>query len=114
MQLQIHIENAIEHGLRNRMASSFVELDITQMQDGIVFSITDDGGGRNKAKKLISKGTESGTKMLSNLHLIFNSNSKNSMPVTTEYEDDIFSDSSGLNYGTRVKIKIPKNYIYGI
>lgn len=111
MQLQIHIENAIEHGLRNRKQSSFVKLSIEENANEINFKIEDDGGGRNYAKKIKSTGTQRGSQMLRELHEIFNEVNKNK--ISTVYDDDIYQ-SEGLNFGTRVTITIPKNYKYQI
>ena len=36
MQLQIHVENAIEHGLRNRKKSSYVKLSINETEKEII------------------------------------------------------------------------------
>lgn len=109
MQLQIHVENAIEHGLRNRKLSSYVKLDIEEKDENISFIIEDDGCGRKIAKERGSKGTQMGTKMLSELHQIFNEQNNNK--ITTIYEDEIF-EKNGESYGTRVKIIVPKNFDY--
>jgi ligand-binding sensor domain-containing protein len=109
MQIQIHVENAIEHGLRNRIESSFVEVDILEMKDYYEIHITDDGIGRIKAKIIDSKGTQNGTKMLNELHQIFNQNKPNR--ILTKYEDEIFY-MDGVKFGTRVIISIPKTYQY--
>ena len=107
MMLQIHVENAIEHGLRNRKKSSYVSLDISEEDDMVLIKIEDDGIGRKGAKKIGSKGTESGVRMLKELISIFNN--VNSRPIKMEYMDDIFEEE-GLGYGTLLTISIPKDY----
>ena len=72
-----------------------------------------DGIGRKKAKLIGSSGTKSGIKMLKNLYSIFNMNSKNNSKIETIFEDEIFSQK-GEKYGTKVIIKIPKNFIFEI
>gem|GEM_PF-1910092 len=112
MQLQIHVENAIEHGLRNRLESSFVELNIREESDEIVFSITDDGCGRKEANKVGSQGTQTGTRMLEELHQLFNENVRNKIKIRSWYEDDLFLDAKGIRFGTRINISIPQEFTY--
>jgi ligand-binding sensor domain-containing protein len=114
LQLQIHIENAIEHGLRNRQESSFVALEIEESDHFISFMIIDDGCGRTKAASIESNGTQTGTKMLLDLHELFNSLEENENIIQTQYEDDIFKNKNGVKYGTRVIIKIPKKFTYEV
>lgn len=111
MQLQIHVENAIEHGLRNRKKSSYVKLSINETEKEIIFTIEDDGGGRNYSKKIKSTGTQRGSQMLKELHEIFNE--VNDQKITTLYEDEIFH-AGEERFGTRVIITIPKQYKYQI
>jgi len=113
MQIQIHVENAIEHGIRNRPESTFVEIDIKEDKNNYIISITDDGIGRNITKKLKSGGSKSGIKMLKELHSIFNNNPKNIHKITSRYEDDIFEEN-GVKFGTRVIIEIPKGFVFEI
>ena len=112
--MQIHIENAIEHGLRNRQESSFVALEIEESDHFISFMIIDDGCGRTKAASIESNGTQTGTKMLLDLHELFNSLEENENIIQTQYEDDIFKNKNGVKYGTRVIIKIPKKFTYEV
>lgn len=110
LQIQIHVENAIEHGIRNRPESSYVKLTITKSEDELIIKIEDDGIGRIEAKKLMSKGTQSGVKMLNDLMLIFNRKNENN--IRQYYEDGLFTSGDGIQYGTRVIIEIPKMYKY--
>lgn len=114
MQIQIHVENAIEHGIRNREGSSHIKIEIIDMKDSIEIVVTDDGAGRIKAQSLNSSGTQTGTKMLNALHDIFNQNALNQKKITTVYKDDIFCDASGSRYGTSVTISIPKQFNYEV
>jgi sensor histidine kinase YesM len=107
MQLQIHVENAIEHGLRNRVASTFVKVECKDDGDYLYFIISDDGIGRPIAEKINSQGTQSGVEMLNNVHKIFNL--RNEYHIKQWYEDDYIGD-----HGTRLHIKIPKQYKYVI
>ncbi len=113
LQIQIHVENAIEHGIRNRVNSSFVKVDVFAADQYIVITITDDGNGRTAAKNIKSRGNQTGVKMLNELHIIYNDDDINRAKIQSYYEDDIFEDEN-VKYGTRVVIKIPENYIYNI
>ena len=112
LQLQIHVENAIEHGLNNRKGSSSIEIEIQEKNRDTIISIIDDGGGRHNAATLQSAGTQQGSLMLDQLHNIFNQ--KNSRNMKTTYIDGIFSTTEGTPYGTKVSITIPKNYSYAL
>lgn len=111
MQIQIHVENAIEHGLRNRIGSRYVEIKLRETNESIIIEVIDDGAGRKKATQIKSQGTQSGTNMLQELHNIFNTN--NHFKIKTEYEDDIFIDEkTRLSYGTKVILTLPKYFYY--
>jgi LytS/YehU family sensor histidine kinase len=112
LQIQIHVENAIEHGIRNKEGSSMLRLSISAEDAFIKITIEDDGIGRPAASKMMSRGTQSGTKMLGDLQAIFNE--KNRVKMRREYEDEIFTDVHGSKYGTRVILYIPKTYHYEI
>jgi S-adenosylmethionine:tRNA-ribosyltransferase-isomerase (queuine synthetase) len=64
--------------------------------------------GRNAAKKIGSKGTQNGTTMLRELEAIYNK--QNQLPLEQLYQDDIFVDAAGNGYGTRVIVRMPKDY----
>lgn len=110
MQIQIHCENAVEHGIRNKEENGLVKVVLEDEGDYIRIVVEDSGVGRRKAASIGSKGTQQGTKMLENLKDIFNS--RNLLPIESWYEDDIFTSQQGEGYGTRVLIRIPKNYRY--
>lgn len=106
MQLQIHVENAIEHGLRNRSQSTFVRIEIEEEGEHVLLRVIDDGIGRARAHQLRSKRTQAGTAMLRDLQAALNS--FNEQKISTTYIDHIYGD-----YGTEVVIQIPKNFYYG-
>ena len=112
LQLQIHFENAIEHGLRNRLNSTFVSLGIEDQGEYLLFVITDDGCGREEASKFESQGMHTGTKMLKDLHNMFNQKAENSLKIMSWYEDGLYQDEKGKKYGTKVFIFIPKRFSY--
>ncbi|MCO6462449.1 MAG: histidine kinase [Saprospiraceae bacterium] len=113
MIIQIHVENAVEHGIRNNETGEGTVIIRLGEDSGYVFiDIEDDGVGRKEATRLGSKGTQNGTMMLRELENIYNRSNK--LHISQTYYDDIFTDATGRAYGTRVVIKIPKNYDYNI
>lgn len=110
MQVQIHCENAVEHGIRNKETPGKVEVRLIDKDPYLHIIVEDDGVGRRRAAELGSKGTQQGAKMLESLMRIFNK--QNALHLRSEYEDDIFADETGRGYGTRVHIWIPKEYRY--
>ena len=110
MQIQIHVENAIEHGLRNREGASYVKVELRDDQAYLTIIIEDDGIGISNAKKIKSRGTQQGTKMLESLHKIFNS--KNKLQISTTIEESLYINSNSTAFGTRISIGIPKYYNY--
>ena len=113
MQIQIHTENSIEHGLRNKKAGGHISIDINEDDRYLYITITDNGVGRKRAKELGSEGTQQGLQMLNDLHNILNK--RNINPILTQYHDDIYLDPyTGIKYGTSVKISVPKQYDYVI
>jgi hypothetical protein len=111
LMIQIHVENAVEHGIRNQNNGvGKVMVQIREDDDYIVVTIIDDGVGRAAAKLIGSQGTESGTKMLKELEKIYNQ--QNKWKISQHYEDDIFVNDQGIKHGTRAIVRIPKQYNY--
>jgi len=113
MQLQIHVENAIEHGIRNRESATYVKIDINETEFAYEIVVEDDGIGRVEAKKIKSRGFQTGVKMLNELHNVYNSYDFNKHKISSKYQDEIFLEN-GIKYGTRVIISIPKDFVYKI
>lgn len=111
-QILIHCENAVEHGIRNQENGGEVRVLIKDEVDYWHITIEDEGIGRKKARELNSIGTQQGTKMLSDLQKIYNSH--NVLAIRTEYEDDIYSNTDAVLFGTRVHIWMPKDYHFEI
>lgn len=105
MALQIHCENAIEHGIGNKEEGGTVRLIIEEQSFHIRFIVEDDGIGIKKAKEIKSRGTQQGTKMLEELKDIFNPFNEHKI----HFEYDLHVEN-----GTRSHILIPKNYNFKI
>lgn len=72
-QLQIHCENAVNHGLKNNdNGSGTIRIDVEDDENYIYFVITDDGVGRKEAAIRRSPGTRKGVEMLKKIHAYFN------------------------------------------
>jgi sensor histidine kinase YesM len=113
MMIQIHVENAIEHGIRNTSkGEGLVKISIENQNEYILIKIEDDGVGRAQAKIIGSKGTQQGTKMIEELIDIYNQNNTNKIIQT--YTDLPYIDMSKKPYGTIVSIQLPKDYNYEI
>ncbi len=113
MLLQIHTENAVEHGINKKKGGGVVTIYIKEQdKDYLKIEIEDNGIGREKAKYLESSGTQQGTRMLKELEEIFNK--QNDLVLQSWYEDAIFTNENGEGYGTRVHIALPKKYNYEI
>ena len=109
--LQIPVENALLHGLSNRVEKPWLlAIEITEDEKSVIVSIADNGVGREKAATLSNyqkHGT--GTKNLSGILEIVNA--KNIDKITIAYKDGIFTEADVV-FGTKVIISIPKQFIY--
>lgn len=110
LMIQIHVENAVEHGIRNKKEGGTVKISIETEATIMVIKIEDDGVGRKAAQKIGSKGTQNGVKMLKELETIFNK--QNELALSQTFQDDIFTDEKGNKYGTRMIIQLPRIFNY--
>jgi len=109
MSIQIHTENAIEHGIRNnRDGAGWVKISVEHELDRVVVRIEDTGVGRAKSREIKSLGTQYGTQMIRDIEQIYNK--FNILPISHRYEDDIFMNEQGIRFGTRVIITFPKKF----
>jgi len=105
MLAQPFIENAIEHGLRYKKEKGLVKIVFSCIDDRIVFSVTDDGIGRDKARKLeINKKHESmATSITKDRLKVLSKKFKQNYKL--ELND--VNDKEGVATGTMVKLTIP-------
>lgn len=109
LQIQIHAENAIEHGLRNKPTGKKLLRIAVRERDAryIEVSIEDNGIGRVAARERGSRGSRQGTMMLDRVYELYNQHNADHFQTLTE---DLYDPDSGNAAGTRVIIIIPKKY----
>lgn len=106
--LEIHVENALLHGLRNKRTPPYnLRIEIDEDDTHLYFTISDNGIGRHEAMSISSyKKNGVGTK---NINDIINSlNRYNKQKIKILYADL----EQGSLPGTRITISIPKKYHY--
>lgn len=104
--LEVLVENALLHGLRNKKEGPYIlTLSITNEGSNYLFSIKDNGVGREGAKQISSyTGHGTGTKNLNEIISILNRHNRNKIRI--DYTD------FAAGQGTEVAVIIPKNYRY--
>ena len=108
MILQTYVENAIKHGIRYKEGKGLVSLEINKVKNSISFDITDDGIGREKAKKVSKNSTGFGLKIMDNYFKLFNEYNDTKI----KYEIIDLFDEQNIPAGTKVRILIPLNFSY--
>jgi len=107
LQVQIHVENAIEHGLRMLNGNRMLDIHIDDHDQFVHVLITDNGIGRAAAKARGRKSTGQGINMLRNIYDIYNPANRDHFSYTY---DDLFDPVTKVATGTRVTIRIPKQF----
>jgi LytS/YehU family sensor histidine kinase len=110
MLTQPFIENAIEHGIRNKEQAGNISVGITKNEDYLCIEIIDDGVGRQAANAILKKQKKNhkslSTGIIQERIKIFNKKSKNK--ISLEIID--LTDDSGAACGTKVILKIPLDF----
>lgn len=106
--LEIHVENALLHGLRNKESPPYeLILEIKEDDRNLYFIIKDNGIGREVAMSISTyKRNGVGTKNLNSIIGILNKYNKNKMEVS--YMDLLQTGAAG----TIVIVKMPKEYYF--
>jgi len=107
MLAQPFIENAIEHGIRNKEGKGFVSVRITKNDQALIYEIEDNGVGRKKVAELQKnkkKGHESMAVSLtrSRLQSLWGRRKPGNILEIIDLED-----SEGNPLGTLVRFKVP-------
>jgi hypothetical protein len=76
MIVQTYVENAVKYGLEPLSSGGFLQINIRQDNQNLFINIEDNGIGIEAAKKLTSKGTGSGLKLMNEIYAIHNQNGK--------------------------------------
>ncbi|MEM9929353.1 MAG: two-component regulator propeller domain-containing protein [Bacteroidota bacterium] len=115
MQVQVHAENAVEHGLRYRPEGRKLTITLKEQDEALHISIEDEGAGIPyvKAKQAeIGRLPGRGTAIMNQLHATFNQ--YNQRKLYTTVDSPIFTSENTPGYGTRITIIVPKHYRYAI
>jgi two-component sensor histidine kinase len=106
MIIQLHVENALKHGLLPKKSGGILTVDIAKAKEYLQITITDNGIGRNLASKNISQSTGKGMKILAQMFDTYNK--YNRMPLRQEIID-LYEDG-GSPAGTKVQIFVPLDF----
>lgn len=102
MLIQLHVENAIKHGLATLKSDGLLEVTLRKQEKILLIDIKDNGIGRVQSAKNEKTTTGKGLEIMDELYYIYNKyyNEKISSELTDLYDRD------GRPAGTRVVIKI--------
>jgi sensor histidine kinase YesM len=106
MIIQLHVENALKHGLLPKKTGGMIDIAISNDQENLVITITDNGVGRSLASKNISQSTGKGMKILGQFFETYNNHNKNKL---RQEIIDLF-DNENNPAGTQVKIYVPSDF----
>ncbi len=107
--LQIHTENAVEKGIRNREGAGQFLLRVRRLEGGCEIVIEDDGRGRSEQKEFYAERKGSTAVMAELIQLL---NAYNQESLTVRYDNFIYHTPDAGPHGTRVVLFIPKSYRY--
>jgi LytS/YehU family sensor histidine kinase len=111
--LQIAVENALLHGLHNRKSGPYLlQIILENYTNHLLFIIEDNGVGREKSARLSNvRKHGTGLKNLQETIRLYNLNNAGN-EIEVKFQDSTHHNEDGEPYGTRVSIKIPKDYNY--
>lgn len=116
MQVQVHVENAIEHGLRYRRQARSVRITLEAAEDEtLLIHVEDDGAGVEFVRARQARGDYRpgrGTYTMRLLQETFNR--YNARPLRTTITSPIHTAEDGAGYGTRITIHVPNAYTYAL
>ena len=104
MILQVHIENAIKHGLMHKKEKGELSISINLDESKMVISIADNGIGRKKAQEISTGGTQKGMEIIHQIFELYNKLFK--YKIQQQIIDLV--DQEGNALGTKVIIIIQK------
>lgn len=100
--IQIHSENAVKHGLSTKEEGGLLKIKISRTGKELVIEISDNGIGREQAKKLEKKSTSKGLEIMKEFYALYTKfyNENITSEIIDLYDDD------GNPSGTSVIIRI--------
>lgn len=107
MMIQIPVENAVKHALREKEGERNLWVSVCRRGNGICIKITDNGGGYRPDSR--NRGTGTGMKVIMQTIRILNNKNKEAIDVLVHN----VSLQSG-EMGCEVTFWLPDNYDYGI
>lgn len=107
MMIQIPVENAVKHALREKEGERNLWVSVCRRGNGICIKITDNGGGYRPDSR--NRGTGTGMKVIMQTIQILNNKNKEAIDVSVHN----ISLQSG-EMGCEVTFWLPDNYDYGI
>lgn len=107
MMIQIPVENAVKHALREKEGERNLWVSVCRRGSGICIKITDNGGGYRPDSR--NRGTGTGMKVIMQTIQILNNKNKEAIDVLVHN----VSLQSG-EMGCEVTFWLPDNYDYGI
>ena len=109
MLLHTYSQNAVKHGIGNKVGGGHIAIDISRRPDGyLTVRVTDDGVGRAAAAQLNSNSTRQGLRIL--LEQIELYNQSNRRPISQTVTD--LYDADGRPAGTCFEMDVPEDYNY--
>ena len=107
MMIQIPVENAVKHALREKEGERNLWVSVCRRGNGICIKLTDNGGGYRPDSR--NRGTGTGMKVIMQTIQILNNKNKEAIDVSVHN----VSLQSG-EMGCEVTFWLPDNYDYGI
>jgi len=104
MMIQIPVENALKHALREKEGNKQLMIALTLMKLGILITIQDNGSGYFPEKISNTKGTGTGLKVLYQTIQLLNLKNEQKIGI------DISNLQGETTCGTKVEITVPRDY----
>jgi len=105
MIIQIHVENALKHGILPMEGKGILSVTVRQSDAGLLIVVADNGVGRQNAANSKNQSTGRGLKVMEQYTELFNKYHPGAISSSIE---DLYDDKDHPN-GTRVKISISGN-----
>ncbi len=106
MILQIHVENALKHGILPLAGTGMLSLQISRSKEDVVIQITDNGVGREYSKMHKAGSTGKGLSVMQQYSELYNKYHHGKISSSIE---DLYN-TSGKPEGTKVTIKLTTVY----